>query len=472
MKHSVIIAVEEYLDKEICNPEFAGNGAIEFSKSIKNIGYNLTDSIILINNEATKTNIESKLRLLSKSLNKEDEIMFFYSGHGYASDDKNYITCYDTSNEDLVHTSISIERIFDLFKDKCMKILFFIDSCRKMNSGISKEEYDELVKNMEQCAVFVSCDSNEISLTVPQLKHGVWSYHLIEAFNGNVKEILDDKYKLTALSLQDYLVNAISFSLKQSGSNKKQTPLLFANDPSHIHVCDLASFIGSKEQPFISVEDLVLQNEIFRSVKTLSGFKKHHHLPSSKNSATEKFVNDIAKGEFEEKSRDIYEKVKNVFKYKRKDLATSEGDGEFSLMTPDFTLNFSIYQSDKNPEEYAESVRVSGLTDLNMMLDEAFNTAFSGWFDRLEMRLSGRLNIEDLIDNISDLDNPEIELNYPHTCDYFDINIDDIEGKLRVYANEIIVESYKGEDPGTLLITARNINKKLNDLNSDIILLE
>ena len=196
MKHSVIIAVEEYLDKEICNPEFAGNDAIDFSKSIRNIGY--MDSIILVNNEATKTNIESKLRLLSKSLGKEDEVIFFYSGYCYTSDDKNYITCYDTSNEDFVHTSISIERIFDLFKDKCMKILFFIDSCRKMNSGIAKNEFDRFVNETQNCAIFLSCDSDESSLSVPQLKHGVWTYHLMQVFNGNVKEILDESFLLSA----------------------------------------------------------------------------------------------------------------------------------------------------------------------------------------------------------------------------------------------------------------------------------
>ena len=129
MKYSFIVSVEHYCDSKISRVIYAENDAIEFAQAIENIGYMNTESMVFINTSATKTMIEAKLKQLSRLVTKDDQIIFYYAGHGFAENVHNYITCYDTLSEDGVSTSIQIQLIFDLLKNSCNNVLFFFDSC-------------------------------------------------------------------------------------------------------------------------------------------------------------------------------------------------------------------------------------------------------------------------------------------------------------------------------------------------------
>src|SRR5437588_793552 len=57
--------------------------------------------------------------------------------------------------------------------------------------------------------------------------------------------------------------------------------------------------------------------------------------------------------------------------------------------------------------------------------NEAFNEVFARYFDELTFEFNKRVNIEELIDRIEDLDSDEIDVDYPADCSHCDIDIVD-----------------------------------------------
>lgn len=81
------------------------------------------DTVFLLSGKATKTTINSQVRLQVKALTKEDYLYIFYAGHGFSKNGHNYITCYDTDLDDLEDTSIRLKELLDACgKSACNRI--------------------------------------------------------------------------------------------------------------------------------------------------------------------------------------------------------------------------------------------------------------------------------------------------------------------------------------------------------------
>jgi uncharacterized caspase-like protein len=125
-----IIAVEEYQSRAVPRVDFAEADARAVSESLMYSGLSEENVTVLLSATATKTTIESKLRIFVKAVNENDQFFFFYAGHGFASDGVNFITCHDTQPEDLPNTSISLQDLFrHLRASNCRRIMLFLDSC-------------------------------------------------------------------------------------------------------------------------------------------------------------------------------------------------------------------------------------------------------------------------------------------------------------------------------------------------------
>jgi uncharacterized caspase-like protein len=71
-------------------------------------------------------------------------------------------------------------------------------------------------------ATFLSCQPGQSSFSNDVLQNGIWTYHLIDALNGGVKEVIkNDKY-ITDRLLSDYLSRRVSAYTKTE-LNRDQT---------------------------------------------------------------------------------------------------------------------------------------------------------------------------------------------------------------------------------------------------------
>ena len=365
----------------------------------------------------------------------------------------------------------------------CDNVIFFFDSChsglqidtkmRGLYSDMNKNEFIEAIKNKTYCIGFAACKHNESSYPITALKHGAWTYHLIESLNGMAPDALEKGCLLTANSLQAYLSRAVPLSLKKAYTvSKTQTPWIFGGSETDILLGDLTTVIKKNKAPLPSVQAIELEITSFGSIKSLSGFKKTHTMPRNVTHSTEMFVHSISYDDLEEEVSKIHNILRSSFNYKRADITQSEGEGSKSLLTPEFVIHISINQDQDDFEKYTKVICLTEITDYNIIKTESFNTAFATYFDSLVIKLDKPIKVVEFIDAIETLSNSEIELNYPSSTDSCSTRIKNIPGKINIYGDEIVIAFTRETRPEVMIDSFFKVNEKLRQLKCEKMLLQ
>jgi len=185
---------------------------------------------------------------LASFLNKqeigENDLLFFYfSGHGFR-DKKEYLLPRDASLVDLQHTGIEVEGIIDrLSKTKCRNIVLFLDACREEPPAEPKggligigAETETLIRARPGTVCFFSCDPQEQSWEIDDLKHGSFTRCVLDAVeNGDC---------VTAEDVSKYLKKEVQQTNKKYGM-KIQIPYVV---PSHDDKMKLPIFASSAKR--------------------------------------------------------------------------------------------------------------------------------------------------------------------------------------------------------------------------------
>lgn len=208
----LITGVSNYQDSQM-NLSQTTKDAKEFMKVIETQTKDIT---LLTSRYANKENILSKLTAICNRAQKDDRIIFFYSGHGmrggmYVYDDVIY---YDELIE-LLAQSAAKEKI-------C-----FIDACHagSLGNGVFAQKGDELwiksVTNKKGTAFFVACRGDEYSVESFKLGAGYFTQALIKGMRGKADDNQDRE--ITIMELFKYIYKDVTTRTK-----KKQHPQLIA----------------------------------------------------------------------------------------------------------------------------------------------------------------------------------------------------------------------------------------------------
>jgi uncharacterized protein YegP (UPF0339 family) len=219
---AIIIAIETYRYTDISKVNYAENDARAFRQLlIDYFGADEEDITLWINEEATKNTFEEELPYYIRQLSPGDEFIFYYAGHGFHHTDSNRLTVWDSHKNNLFGTTVSINNILlnPLLKSECQRSLIFLDSCstyisdnltgRDLISSMSIKEFEDFSNSSKYNATFCSCSPGEKSFPSDTLKHGIWTWHLIEALKGNMPTAIFKDVFITDISLQNYLRKAI-----------------------------------------------------------------------------------------------------------------------------------------------------------------------------------------------------------------------------------------------------------------------
>ncbi|MEH2238557.1 caspase family protein [Nostoc sp.] len=117
-------------------------------------------------------NIQSPL------LKPEDNLWFFFAGHGNRYKDKDYLMFSDSDPGDVEHTAISVDFITQrLRRSGADNVVLFLDACREESSraglGIGEQRYQGVI-------TFYSCTANQKSWEIEELQHGSFTHCLLE----------------------------------------------------------------------------------------------------------------------------------------------------------------------------------------------------------------------------------------------------------------------------------------------------
>ena len=226
------IGINQYKDMN-ATLKYAAKDAKDFNKKVVSQSVTLykpqnIHHVILIDKDANKENILSKINELSKIIKPTDSFILYIAGHGVLLQNQFFILTHDYDGNFSTSSMISSNEIVDISKRvKSLRQLIVFDSCHAggvddIVSGLYDSRMSVLAKKMG-LHIFASANSIEGALDGYN-GNGLFTYTLLDGLNDNKNADKDKNGKISIVELGKYSkISTIEIS-KIIGHN--QTPLI------------------------------------------------------------------------------------------------------------------------------------------------------------------------------------------------------------------------------------------------------
>jgi uncharacterized caspase-like protein len=205
--YAAVIGINQYKDNKL-NLRYARNDAESFADYLRtNLGLDKDHLFELYDERATTKEIKSLLgkKIRQKANRPEDTVYVFFAGHGApeqdvrASDEdkiRKYILSHDSMVDDLYATGIPMDEVAQIFSGiNAERIIFVIDSCysgagggrtilAQGNRAVLSEDFLNRLSQGKGRIILTSSKPNEVSKESDELKHGFFTYYLLEGLKG------------------------------------------------------------------------------------------------------------------------------------------------------------------------------------------------------------------------------------------------------------------------------------------------
>jgi uncharacterized caspase-like protein len=207
--------------------KYAAADAVEFAQSIvENLGFDRNRMLLLVDSDdsydyrPTRRDLFHALGLFGMQhseyheakhvdpIGEDDLFLFYFSGHGLrTSQGEELLLPVDASKYSVPETAVPLKAVVDRIERlPCRHKVLFLDACRDelyqdegaKSAGGSKGIGQASVVEREGLATFYSCDPGDRSYEIDDLKHGSFTYCLLEAIahpQVNTLAQLDDYLK-------------------------------------------------------------------------------------------------------------------------------------------------------------------------------------------------------------------------------------------------------------------------------------
>lgn len=203
---AVVIGISKY--KSVHPLRYADLDALAFQEYLtRNVGIPAEQITLLLNDQATLTNLKRTLGTeLKRKAAEKDTVIIYYAGHGApeadasASDDdgmEKYIVPYDADPKDLYTTGLPMREVETIFNRLAPeRVIFISDSCysgatagrtfatASRRAVVSESFLTRLSKGKGRIVLSAS-KASEVSEEREDLGHGVFTYYLLEGLRGN-----------------------------------------------------------------------------------------------------------------------------------------------------------------------------------------------------------------------------------------------------------------------------------------------
>jgi uncharacterized caspase-like protein len=232
---AVVIGINNY--QNVRHLKYATKDAKAFyNYLVKTIRIPEENVSLLLNNQAHLYEIRSVLGThLKRNAGKDDMVMIFFAGHGATEEDsmspdgdglEKYILPYDADLKNLYASALPMSEISKIFsRIYSERLIFIADACYSGASGgrtigingkranISDAFIDRISSGKGRVIITAS-GANEISAEYDELKHGVFTYYMLEALKG--KGDLDKDGIITVDEVYNYVSINVPLATGQS----------------------------------------------------------------------------------------------------------------------------------------------------------------------------------------------------------------------------------------------------------------
>lgn len=164
---------------------------------------------LLLDTQATQVALRSALgTTLARRAVGGDTVFIYYAGHGAPETDlanrepdgyAKYLVPYDANPQDLFATAINMAEVETFFsRIKADTVILALDTCYSGAGGgrgfanlppggrdiTLKGDFLTRLAQGKGRAILTAADTNEVALELPDLGHGLFTYHLLEGLRG------------------------------------------------------------------------------------------------------------------------------------------------------------------------------------------------------------------------------------------------------------------------------------------------
>jgi len=197
--HAVIVGISKYSNTQF-NLNYAHSDAKLFHDFLKSpAGGSVPENKmkLLVNEEATRPNIVKWIKKIFEESSKEDLIIFYFAGHGWAEGQTMYFLSNEVELDNLIGTALSQDDVEKSFKyAKARRAVMIADACHagatKISFGTARD-IDirnrlllEIAQASEGLSLLTAAGSNQQSKEDVRWGggHGVFTYNLIQGLKG------------------------------------------------------------------------------------------------------------------------------------------------------------------------------------------------------------------------------------------------------------------------------------------------
>lgn len=192
----------------------------------------------LYDEEASRQNILKSLEDLAGKIHPEDVFIFYYAGHGSMVDNKFFLIpteslrLYDLAA--LQKEALEASMLQEKFKSiKALKQLIVMDACQSggsveilANRGAAEEKAIAQLSRSAGIHIMASAGSEQFATEFAELGHGLFTYVLIQALQGQADGAPHDG-KVTIYELKSYLDDQVP-EMTRKLKGKPQYPYTFS----------------------------------------------------------------------------------------------------------------------------------------------------------------------------------------------------------------------------------------------------
>jgi WD40 repeat protein len=222
---AVVVGVSEYKNLAIPSLKYADKDAealANFLRRPEGGGYDSDHMRVLLNSDATLTNVrEALINFLNQAIDM-DLVLIFFAGHGApepARPQNIYLLTHDSDPTSLGTSAFPMWDIQTVLARyiSAKRIIVFTDACHSGNISVNfatrgvgvteqnlvNQYLTDLSKSKEGVVVFTASASGEVSQEFPEMLHGVFTYYLLDGMEG--KADYNNDYTVTINELMQYV---------------------------------------------------------------------------------------------------------------------------------------------------------------------------------------------------------------------------------------------------------------------------
>jgi hypothetical protein len=246
---AVVIGVGAYESPSIPRLKYTVSDAEAIYQTLIGPGGFKKDNVMLLTDRSerkpTLRNIKWALgTFLGRSAQKDDTVVIFYAGHGAPEPDTRglerdgfakYLIPSDADFDDLYSTALPMDELQTIFgRIEAERVVMFLDACysgaasgpglgrtfasRRTRAGSVDDLFLERLTRSKGRAIITASAPAEVSIELPELGHGIFTYYLVEGLKGAADGNRDGIVSLQ--ELYEYVEQQVSRKSRAVGGNQ------------------------------------------------------------------------------------------------------------------------------------------------------------------------------------------------------------------------------------------------------------